>query len=204
MSYPSGATPTVSTTLGGGKRWCPLPERGDPAVWESPMESLLEGLPGPQTMDGPAIMGNLVPANSLQNFREQRNQGKGIQTKARPRLYHGTPLPWHPGELDQSEGTRGDIVRSLETQTSPPGLDRTSSKSAPSPRCGWSIPRVSAPVWTRCMFLIWDTRDVNCPQWEQFPLGPQEDLARQPVQGAREQNPLVVDVRDHRRIVCAH
>ncbi len=51
---PSEATPTASTTLGGGERWCPLPERGDPAVRESPMESLLEGLPGPQTMDGPA------------------------------------------------------------------------------------------------------------------------------------------------------
>ncbi len=66
-----------------------------------------------------------------------------------------TPLPWHPapGELDQSEGTRGDIVRSLKMQTSPPGLDRTSSKYAPSPRCGSSSPRVSAPVWTRCLFL---------------------------------------------------
>ncbi len=36
---------TVSTTLGRGEKLCPLPVRGDPAGRESPMESLLEGLP---------------------------------------------------------------------------------------------------------------------------------------------------------------
>ncbi len=52
---PSGATPTASTTPGGGERWCTPPVRGDPVSGrESPMESLIEGLPGPQTMDGPA------------------------------------------------------------------------------------------------------------------------------------------------------
>ncbi len=49
----SGATPTASTALGGGERWCPPPERGDPSWQESPMESRREGTPGPRTILSP-------------------------------------------------------------------------------------------------------------------------------------------------------
>ncbi len=69
-------------------------------------------------------------------------------------------------ELDESERTRRDIVRSLEMQTSPPGLDQTSSKSASSPQCGASIP-------------------------------PGLSLGLDRISAS-------LNVKDHRRIVCAH
>ncbi len=109
---PSGATPTVSTTPDGGERTNPLPEIEEiPPDWNLPCRDL------------------------FQNSRKESNRGGRHTDKA-----SATSVPWNQMELDESERTRRDIVRSLEKQTSPPGLDQTSSKSSPSPLCGASIP----------------------------------------------------------------
>ncbi len=75
-----------------------------------------------------------------------------------------TSLPWHPApmELDEFERIRRDIVRSLETQTSPPGLDQTSSKFAPSPRCGASILPGLSPFRQDICFLICKRPPMYC------------------------------------------
>ncbi len=76
--------------------------------------------------------------------------------KPRPHLYHGIQPQW------SWMRTRRDIVRSLETQTSPPGLDQTSSKFAPSPRCGVSILPGLSPSRQDICFLICKRPPMYC------------------------------------------
>ncbi|KAL0189687.1 hypothetical protein M9458_016786, partial [Cirrhinus mrigala] len=92
-----------------------------------------------------------------------------------------TSVPWHPapGELDESERTRGDIAMSPESQRGPPKRGQTFSKSASPPRDEASIPRASAPASTGCLLHVEMPRDMNCPQREEFVLGPQKDLVHQ-------------------------
>ncbi len=114
---PSGATPTASTTLGGGEKWCPLPVRGYPTGWECPMESFLAGLPGLQTMDGPASTGLLKGDEPCPGELSPELPGAEQSGGRHTNEASATPVPWHPApvELDESERTRGDIVRCLET-----------------------------------------------------------------------------------------
>ncbi len=104
-------------------------------------------------MDAPASMGLLTidepRPGELSPELPGAEQSGGRHTDEASAMF----VPWHPApvELNESERTRGGIVKSLETQTSRPGLNRTSSKSAPLPRCGASIPRASAPVLTGCL-----------------------------------------------------
>ncbi len=99
MSYaPSGAIPTVYTTPDRGERRNPPPDkRGDPAGWESPMDSRATlhgrvGLPGPQTMAGLARMG--LPKgdepllSKLSPELPEAEESGGVQMKPLPCLYH--------------------------------------------------------------------------------------------------------------------
>ncbi len=110
---PSGATPTVSTTPHGGERTNPH-LRGRRSRW----------------------VGISHAESYTRTPLSRAIGGEGVQTKPLACLYHGIQPQWNWMSPREPEGT---IVRSFEMQTSPPGLDQTSSKSAPSPRCGSSI-----------------------------------------------------------------
>ncbi len=64
---------------------------------------------------------------------------------------------------------------------------------------GWSI---HSPGLGSCLNRM--PRDIYCSQWAESPLGPHKDLVRQPVQVARAQTSLVVDISDHWCVVGAH
>ncbi len=153
---------------------------------ESPMESLLGGRPGPKTMDGLVSMELLIvvvprPGELSLELPGAEQSGERHTDEA-----SATSAPWHPApvELDESKRTRGDIVRSLETQQ----VYLCSFKFLPNllHHLGVEHPFPGPQPLSQqdICSLIEVPRDENCLQGEQFPLGPQEDPPRQPVQGA--------------------
>ncbi len=105
-----------------GQGWKKEPhalERGDPTGWESPMQSLTPELPEVEQSGGKAY---------------------------RQSLGHVCTMASSSIEFER---TRRDTVRYLEMQTSLRGLDQTSSKYAPSPWWGASIPPGLSPCRER-------------------------------------------------------
>ncbi len=90
---PSGATPTVSTTLSGGERSCPLPSK---------RRSLLTGIPHGEPSRREIGSENYTWSGHRTGFCNRRTpsmrtlsrtpraerSGEGVQTKPQPRLYH--------------------------------------------------------------------------------------------------------------------
>ncbi len=160
-----------------GWGWHLIPPN-DPAVRESPMESLLGGRPGPQTMDGLASTGLLLVVTPCPGELSPELLGAERSGGRRTDEASATSAPWHPAPvvLDESERTRGDIVRSLETQTSLPGLSQISPKSVSLK----SIPRASAPVSTGCLLPDWSTQGWKLPSRRAVSLGSTRGSERRP------------------------
>ncbi len=108
VAPPSGATPTTSTSPGRGDR--PPSVRGDPSWRESPMESHRGEKSGPRTILGlartvlPEVLWPRPGALSPEHPGAERS-GKNIQTKPRPRLYHGIQPQWSQMNKRVPEGT---------------------------------------------------------------------------------------------------
>ncbi len=161
---PSGATPTATTTPGGGEVSYPPSVRGDPSWRESPMESRRGEKSGPRIILGPARMGH-QSRHTLARTPGSRAIGGKAYRRSLGQVCTIASSPSGAGWVRENQRGQCNISRvAKQVHLSWPTL------SLHSPGLGPCFDRMSAPIlrcpgmWTALneRSLPWDHTRIWC------------------------------------------